>query len=58
MRHSVRELIFRLRNGFWCMHSDTDGAGGAWPTFTPWLMVNSGANKVRWCSTCGRTEWV
>lgn len=52
-RRQLRELIFRVVVGYWCTHT----IGGI-DAFTPWRMVNGGANKYRWCQCCDRWEWV
>ena len=56
-RRQLSELVFRIRRGFWCAHTLTDGNGGAWSTFTPWRHVDAGMRKHRWCPQCRRFEW-
>jgi hypothetical protein len=51
-RHPLRvfmpRLWYRIRNGRWCPH----------PNWTPWVMVDLGRRKVRYCIECDYTEVV
>jgi hypothetical protein len=41
-------LRFFLRHGRWCDH----------PDHTEWTLVDLGRHKIRWCTECGRPEFV
>lgn len=64
-RRQICEWWYRIRWGHWCDHRvgivvlDLDGLPGLrLSTFTPWRIVDAGRRKHRWCTECGRAEWV
>jgi len=56
-RRQICEYWFRARVSEWCGHVLVMFGGEQLDMFTPWRIVD-GMRKWRWCTRCGRSEWV